>query len=103
MNPTINSDVNTGNLSDYLHTADIVSAYTDLEDMQRIFTKYRYIYSERITRSNEIAILSLGKQIPKEVVKDGDSRYSCPNCRSNVASGSNYCRNCGQRLDWVSV
>lgn len=74
------------------------------------------------TEAMEIAIMALGKQIPKKPVHDGcfDSEgmwhewngvngrpYDlCPNCNTNLCcempydNKQKYCKHCGQRLDW---
>lgn len=52
------------------------------------------------------AIYALEKQIPKKTTKrqyvpNGTLVYGhCPNCNSFSKNFFNYCRNCGQALDW---
>ena len=56
----------------------------------------------------KVAVDALEKQIPKNVVNRGyfyGHTYHCPICESQVKNraygvNDNYCRNCGQLLDW---
>ena len=45
-----------------------------------------------------------GKQMPKKVKEDGYFGfvdYVCPTCGHDAgSSGTNYCKNCGQKLRW---
>ena len=46
-----------------------------------------------------------GKQMPKKVKEDGYFGfvdYVCPTCGHDAgSSGTNYCKNCGQKLRWL--
>ena len=50
----------------------------------------------------EMAIKSLEKQMPKEVIEVdyalGETEYRCPSC--NLLVSSEYCEECGQKIDW---
>lgn len=57
-------------------------------------------------------IQALGKQVPKKAMIEGIGEKTisgrCPNCESDVVylitsegdSYKNYCRHCGQKIDW---
>ena len=67
-----------------------------------------------ITEALQVACDVLEKQIPKKVIYESDGYYDgnpvydvayCPVCNIALEDGdihweSNYCPNCGQRLDW---
>ena len=80
-------------------------------------------FAEDDYKANEIAIQALrdiqqyrevgtvdecreanGKQMPKKVKEDGYFGfvdYVCPTCGHDAgSSGTNYCKNCGQKLRW---
>lgn len=46
----------------------------------------------------ELAILALGKQIPKKVTFH-KSHYRCPSC-NDIVVGGGFCKYCGQAIDW---
>ena len=55
------------------------------------------------------AVMALEKQQPKKLIErhyeeEGEEPYikmTCPNgCRLQPSRTSNYCRECGQKLDW---
>ena len=50
----------------------------------------------------ELAVEALEKQVPKKPPYDEYHRagYRCPNCNNTNPWGYNYCKHCGQRLDW---
>lgn len=53
----------------------------------------------------DIAIEALGKQLPRKPKETGDffSYCKCPKCEKIVPLYSEYCYECGQRLDWNKV
>ncbi|HZK34153.1 MAG TPA: hypothetical protein VFD33_02430 [Bacillota bacterium] len=62
------------------------------------------------TQSVNLAIEALEKKIPKKPEKQDENCLECPNCDSFLAFESEvrddtsyqdeYCRNCGQAIDW---
>lgn len=52
----------------------------------------------------EVAVQTLEKQIPKKVSITIGGMAHCPNCENSylgtLSFGSEYCDQCGQRLDW---
>lgn len=54
----------------------------------------------------DVAINALEKQIPKQITrsisKEEENRayYYCPICCEWLTRMTNYCPNCGQKLDW---
>lgn len=55
----------------------------------------------------DLAIITLKKQIPKELItitKEANGRefklYFCSSCYVKIESEYKYCLNCGQKLDW---
>jgi len=92
------------------------NAHGYMEDLQRILTTYRFMFSKEFAEANGKAIIALEKQIPKKprkmvfgFVKESYD-YSCPTCGNRIISkidgewcaGAKYkfCVNCGQPLDW---
>lgn len=72
-----------------------------LEDMQRILTQYRFIFSREMSEANGMAILALEKQIPREAIcvqKYPYPMYDCPVCRTPVDKDTIYCKCCGQLI-----
>lgn len=63
-------------------------------------------FATHITKALNMAVDALEKQIPKKTTKrqyvpNGTLVYGhCPNCDSFSKNFFNYCRNCGQALDW---
>ncbi len=66
------------------------------------------VFEDEIDTANTV-IEALEKQLPKKPIErhyeeEGEEPYikvSCPNgCRFQPSRTSNYCRECGQRLDW---
>lgn len=63
-------------------------------------------FAVHITEALNMAVEALEKQIPKKTTKrqyvpNGTLVYGhCPNCNSFSKNFFNYCRNCGQALDW---
>ena len=63
-------------------------------------------FAIRIIEALKMAIEALEKQIPKKTtdrqyVPNGTLIYGhCPNCDCFTKNFFNYCRNCGQALDW---
>ena len=59
---------------------------------------------DEIEEAYDIAIKSLGKQIPKKMAftpKYFPCDYQCPNgCKQYEAYKINYCPTCGQKIDW---
>ena len=78
-------------------------AHGYIEDMQRILTQYRFIFSREIAEANGKAIEALEKQIPKKVIwrsgGDGLPLAYCSACGKSVMY-SDYCDNCGQKLEF---
>ena len=83
-----------------------------MEDLQRILTQYRFMFSKELAEANGKAIKAVEKQIPKKPILkcegiyingslqylDDNERLCCPSC-GNGAAGYNYCDYCGQRFD----
>lgn len=65
------------------------------------FESYPYFPIES-AESCRMAIVALKKQIPKKTITTENNliRNGCPDCNSVNEDGNNYCRFCGQRLDW---
>lgn len=83
-------------------------AHSYLEDLQRKYTRDRYLYKSEFIEANGLAILSLEKQIPRTPIVDiyGDLDCMCPTCHrvfKKLRKGkmSAHCPDCGQKLDWV--
>lgn len=66
------------------------------------------IYRNRMERA-QIAIDALEKQIPKKPNDESLADRSCPACdayipfdalNDNIEDAPNFCKNCGQALDW---
>ena len=95
------------------------AAHVILENLQRIYTQYRELYSEDLIEANGLAILALEKQIPKKPQRKitdyscpGNWVDVCPTCGRKLVERvttedksypiqynmTNYCR-CGQKLD----
>lgn len=78
-----------------------------IEDMQRIMTQNRFIFSREAIEANGKAIEALEKQIPKKPIPITRNEhsvkiigYGCPACHKDVIGSGFYCWCCGQRLDW---
>lgn len=76
--------------------------------------------AKRVSEAKNMAIQALEKQIPKKPVKGNpyywidsvkiQGRYRdarkkayqtiCPACSHTVLTSTNFCRDCGQKLDW---
>lgn len=65
--------------------------------------------SDKRREAYQDAVRALEKQQPKKLIErhyeeEGEEPYikmTCPNgCRLQPSRTSNYCRECGQRLDW---
>ena len=90
------------------------NAHFYIEDLQRILTQYRHLFSNDIIEANGKSLEAVEKQIPKKPFMapmpgfDGEvaSHLSCPGCKMAVVNVWNtdykplYCCNCGQRFDW---
>jgi len=48
----------------------------------------------------EIAVDAMEKQIPKKPNMPLDAYWTCPTCRSKVEHPFDYCKRCGQAIDW---
>ena len=73
-------------------------ALGSLEDMQRILTQYRFIFSREMAEANSMAISALEKQIPREAIcvqKYPSPIYDCPVCKTPVDKDTIYCKCCG--------
>lgn len=82
-------------------------AHGYMEDLQRIFTQYCFIFSREIAEANGKAIEALEKQIPEKPIhitrNEHSTRiigYGCPACHKDVIGSSFYCWSCGQAIDW---
>lgn len=81
-------------------------AHGYMEDLQRIFTQYRFIFSKELTEANGKAIEALEKQIPKKPsvpeVERYTYKYICPQCGCPLEEAYPvlHCMNCGQAIDW---
>lgn len=65
--------------------------------------------SDKRREAYQDAVMALEKQQPKKLIErhyeeEGEEPYiemTCPNgCRLQPSRTSNYCRKCGQKLDW---
>ena len=72
--------------------------------------------SETLKTGEAIAVIQelIEKETPKKVIRtaykdiygfkleDSKTHYynGCPVCKNNVGIDANYCRHCGQKLDW---
>lgn len=75
---------------------------------EELIKNLQYLISEDYTDTQmdyveeiEIAINAIDKQIPKKPnckIYTSDTR--CPICNIPLCIGSNYCINCGQKIDW---
>ena len=74
--------------------------------MNNIINTFRYLENRR--KYDEIAIAAIKKQIGMKVVRHADEHsvahcHVCNNRMTEFASKvlcDNYCKNCGQALDW---
>ena len=78
-------------------------AHGYIEDLQRILTQYRFMFSKELTEANGKAIEAFEKQIPKKpfIVPMGESKihtFKCPTCGGYILRKR--CDDCGQALDW---
>lgn len=64
---------------------------------------YKYYGCELSRGEAELAISALEKQIPKNIIIENGWKY-CPACyeciNDDYGTETNYCSDCGQRLDW---
>lgn len=81
-------------------------AHSFFEEKQHEMTVFRGAYSERQIAANGKAIEALEKQIPKKPsnIVYRDNPFSpfigrCT-CGEYATAYDEYCRKCGQRLDW---
>ena len=79
---------------------DELQEYLDIEELD---TGNICLYPEEV----QMCINALEKQVPKKVAyfKFGVDAYECPNCEdiSLKISAGQYCRYCGQKIDWSEV
>lgn len=82
-------------------------AHGYIEDLQRILTQYRFMFSKELMEANGKAIEALEKQIPKKPIRiklNEQStkiiRYRCPACHKDVVRSGFYCWSCGQKMWW---
>ena len=84
-------------------------AHTFMEDLQRIFTQYRFMFSDKLTEANGLAILALEKQMEQKKGKwilcenpiyfcDADP-YLCTVCNMKNNRQTKYCPNCGAKME----
>ena len=84
-----------------------------LQDIDRIECAIRHIQTavDVDLWAVEIAVEAMRKQIPKELIADGDGyadgemvydSFYCPSCDHHMEDYEvkNYCPNCGQAIDW---
>lgn len=81
-------------------------AFVYMEDLQMILTENRHLFRAAFIEANNIALTALEKQIAEAPAQgwNADHTYSwdeCPACRyGRVFDDENYCKKCGQKLDW---
>ena len=61
------------------------------------------LYDAEFESALELAILALGKQIPKKPYKDNENgvyeKEYCPSCHRSLFPNDHHCE-CGQAIDW---
>lgn len=65
--------------------------------------KRREAYQDAVRAlERQISRETLEKQLPKKPIENDGflSYYKCPKCKRIVPLCSEYCSDCGQRLDW---
>lgn len=92
------------------------TAHAFMEDLQRIFTQYRFMFSDKLAEANGMAILALEKQMEQKKGKwiecervdytqfhpDYSSFYSvfrCTSCLKANYRKEKYCPNCGAQME----
>ena len=78
-------------------------AHAFMEDLQRIFTQYRFMFSDKLVEANGMAILALEKQMEQKKGKWIDARdfcdeFVCSNCQLTSKNLYNYCPHCGAEM-----
>jgi len=80
-------------------------AHAFMEELQRIFTRYRFISFDKLAEANGMAILALEKQMEQKKGKWIDARdrcgeFLCSNCHeTNINNSYNYCPYCGAQME----
>lgn len=85
------------------------AAHYILENLQRIYTQYRELYSEDLIEANELAILALEKCIENESINntkvtkfgywgEGNRRQPCSVCAYRGNKSWAYCPACGAKM-----
>ena len=82
--------------------------FEELEKDARRYNDYFYVHEYLTLEDLCVAIDSIKKQIPQNIIDNEDlEAFLCPNCGRVVKpyySGKLYrCQNCGQALDWSKV
>lgn len=92
------------------------TAHAFMEDLQRIFTQYRFMFSDKLAEANGMAILALEKQMEQKKGKwikvekvfhtrfhsdqpDTYHEYRCTVCLKASDKATNYCPNCGAKME----
>lgn len=73
-------------------------AYGYIEDVQRILTQNRFIFSTEVTKAMGMALEAMEKQVG-EKPHFGDGQHYCE-CGNILKSYEEYCNLCGQKVDW---
>ena len=84
---------------------------TNAEAIETLKANYPDACYEQLREAVDTAIEALEKQIPKELIAEGDGyadgemvydSFYCPSCDYHMEDYEveNYCPNCGQAIDW---
>lgn len=82
---------------------ELKEAHEELENLQRLLTQYRPLFSKSLIDAIGAGILSIEKRIEQEPKKDTEyhSEGRCPSCGVFFMDrNTSYCGNCGQRIKW---
>lgn len=87
-----------------MHTAGQVAGKGGMEDLEMAIKALEEVQQYRAIGTPEECRAAVEKQIgekPTAVLGTfGGTEYECKNCGSDVCYGDEYCRWCGQKLDW---